>query len=153
MKAILTFDIIAHLKRKHPFTVFCLLAIGLTFVRPAFASHEQLTDDGIRQKVVGTWIVDRQSSNGLSIEGTVKILSDGSFVSKATLILGEKKQEDGYEGTWQVMSGYLIETITKTSSKIHRVGKITRDKIIHVDNSELSYLTESGDVVTRKRKK
>jgi len=121
-------------------------------IASAYASHQQLTDDEIRQSVIGSWMVDTRLTNGPSIEGEVVIISDGSFVSKATLIVGEKRQKDGYEGTWQVKNGFLIETITNSESKFHLVGKITRDIIIHVDKLEMSYQTESGMIITRRRK-
>jgi hypothetical protein len=138
-------------KRLHPLAVFSLLALGLLTGRPADEPPAPPGDDDIRQKVVGTWIVDINSSTGVSIKGTVRILSDGSFISKATASLRGEKLEIDYEGTWRVKGGYLIETITKSDSELARVGKVTSDKILRVDDHELSYEMVGGKMVTRKR--
>jgi len=139
------------MKKLHIFALLSLLAISIPSVLATTEPQKEASDAEIRQKVVGVWIVDIYSTNGGSIKGTVTIVSDSKFISKATVTAGDKKQEMNYEGIWQAKDGYLIETITKSSSKIIPVGKVTRDKIIHVDDKELVFQTESGKIVTRKR--
>ena len=128
------------------------VVISLTCIASVFDSQQQLTDDEIRQSVIGAWMVDNRLTNGLTIKGEVTILSNGIFVSKTTLIFGDKRQNDGYEGKWRVANGYLIETITNSDTKLHLVGKITRDKIVHVDDFKISYQTENGKIIIRRRK-
>ena len=140
------------MSRRLGYVLLLSVVINLMCIASVFASHQQLTDDEIRKSVVGTWMVDNRLTNGVAIKGDVTILSNGSFVSKTTLVFGDKKQKDGYEGTWQVENGYLIETITNSYTKLHLVGKITRDKIIHVDDFAISYQTENGKTIVRKRK-
>ena len=139
------------MKTLHIFVLLSLLAISIPSVLATTDPQKEASDAEIRQNVVGVWIVDIHSTNGGSIEGTVTIASDSKFVSKATVTVGDKKQEMEYEGTWQAKDGYLIEMITKSSSKVIPVGKVTRDKIIRVDDQELVFQTESGKMVTRKR--
>ena len=139
------------MKKLHIITLLSLLAVNIPSVLATTELRKEPSDAEIRQKVVGTWIVDTHSTNGVSIEGTVTIFSDSKFISKATASVGDKKQELEYEGTWQVKDRYLIETITKSGSKLITAGKVTRDKIIRVDDQELVFRTESGKIVTRKR--
>jgi len=139
------------MKKLHIITLLSLLAVNIPSVLATTEPQKEPSDAEIRQKVVGTWIVDIHSTNGVSIEGTVTIVPDSKFISKATATVGDKKQELDYEGIWQPKDGYLIETITKSDSKLITVGKVTHDKIIRVDDQELVFQTESGKMVTRKR--
>jgi len=139
------------MKKLHIITLLSLLAVNIPSVLAATETQKEPSDAEIRQKVVGTWIVDIHSTNGVSIEGTVTFVSDSEFISKATVTVSDKKQEMKYEGIWQAKDGYLIETITKSNSKTIPIGKVTRDKIIRVDDQELVFQTEHGKIETRKR--
>ena len=138
-------------KRLHLLAVFGILALGLLIGRPADEPQMPPSDDEIRQKVVGTWMVDINSVTGVSIKGTVRILSDGSFVSKAIATLRGEKLKIDYEGNWRVKGGYLIETITKSDSEHTQIGKVTSDKVVRVDDHEFSYENAGGKSVTTKR--
>jgi hypothetical protein len=139
------------MKKIHLIAILSLFATNITTALASTEPQKDPSDAEIRQKVVGTWFVDLHSSNGVSIAGTVTIVSDSKFISKATMTIGDKKQEVNYEGTWQAKDGFLIETITKSGAKFAPVGKVTRDKIINVDDQELVIQTESGKIETRKR--
>ena len=120
-------------------SIFSLLAFSLTETKSAGNPQTPPSDADIRQKVVGTWTVGMQSAGGISIKGTVTIASDGGFVSSMTIVGHDSKQEVSYEGTWQVKGGALIETVTKSDSKMTPVGVVTRDRIISVDEYQLVY--------------
>jgi hypothetical protein len=139
------------MKKLHLLITLSLLIISISSVQAANEPQTTPSDTEIRQRVVGTWIVDLHPANGASIKGTVTIVSDSKFITRAAVTIGDKKQEMNYEGIWQAKDGFLIETITKSSSKTARVGAVTRDKIIRVDDQELVYQTEQGKIVTRKR--
>jgi hypothetical protein len=128
-----------------------LIAMSATNIQSAVESQGPLSDTGIRQKIVGTWIVDSHSPSGSSMKGTVIILSDGSLVAKVTIIRKNSEEDFEYEGTWQVKDGFLIETVTRSHSRLAVKGHVTRDKIIRLDTHELAYQTETGRIVTRKR--
>lgn len=137
------------MKTVYLFTIFSLLTISAS---KANSSDEASPNDTeIGQKIIGVWIVDIRSTNSLSIEGTVAINSDESFISKATITRAGHSQSVRYEGTWQVKDGFLIETITKSDFKSITVGKITHDKIVGIDENEMVFQTESGKTETRKR--
>ena len=132
-------------------TLFSLLALGITTVPAAFESSTASGDARIRQKIVGTWIVDRQSPAGIIIKATVTLNLDGQFTTKGTVTRDGSRQTIECAGTWQVKEGMLIETITKSGSKNVPLGLVTRDKIIRVNDRELVFQAESGEVETRQR--
>lgn len=129
------------------FAVFSLLITGLASVLAAEPKNMP-SDFEIRQQVVGTWTVDMPP-----IKGTVTIASDGRFISQGTINLANNTLNIRYEGSWRIEDGILIEEITKSDSELLPVGHITRDKIIHINDNELVYLTESGKTITRERSK
>jgi hypothetical protein len=106
-------------------------------------------DAELRQKITGTWI---PSSNG-TIYAAVTVSSDGSFVSKFSVIRTNIPSELIYQGTWQVKDGVLITTITNVDGlEPHDpVGKIRNIKIIHMDEHEMTYLID-GQTITARRK-
>jgi hypothetical protein len=101
------------------------------------------SDERIRHQLPGTWINGPQDS-----KDSVNIDSDGNFVIKETFGTNEVASE----GTWQVKDGFLIATTTKSSSKDERVGIVTKDKIIRVNDQELVFSSQ-GTTITWKRKK
>jgi hypothetical protein len=141
------------MKSKYLVVILSLITIGLPFAWSASEPQHDLTDDDIRQKIVGTWLVETHLSNGNSVIGTETILLSNSMVSKATLTIGDTKEELEYNATWQVKDGYLIETVTKSNSERIPLGKITRDKVVTLDDKVFIFQTEGGRTVTRKRSK
>jgi hypothetical protein len=139
------------MKMKHLVIIFSLIAVGLPIAWSATEPQSHPTDDEIRQRIIGTWLVDTRLANGNSVIGTEAILSSGVITSKATLTLGDSKEELEFTGTWQVKDGYLIETVKKSNTDRIPIGKITRDKVITLDDTTYVFETESGKTVTRQR--
>lgn len=136
------------MKRLHILAVFLFWPISLPNILLAGELQKLPGDTEIRQKIVGTWVVDIPP-----IKGTVTIISGGRFVSQAAISLANNTQEIRYEGAWQIDGGILIEEIKKSDSKLVPVGLVSRDKIIRLNDQELVYLTEKGKTVTRERSK
>src|SRR5262245_21398785 len=102
------------------FTVLMLLLINLSVVKAIDKLQTPPSDTEIRQKIVGTWIVDTHSPNGSTIKGTIIFYKDGNIVGEATVVSGDNSKKVKYEGTWQVEGGMLIQTVTKSNDdKIH----------------------------------
>jgi hypothetical protein len=119
------------------------------------SAAEELTDEKLREKLVGEWIVDVQTPN-YKIRGTATLKSDGTVISQAvfTRLPSEQKFAMSYEGTWEVKDGYIIETVSKSShTQFIAVGLVTKDKIHSIDDQAFEYLTEQGKIVKRQRKK
>jgi hypothetical protein len=141
------------MKSRHLLIIFSLITFGLPFAWSSTEPQSHPTDDEIRQRIVGIWLVDTRLSNGNSVVGTEAILSSGVITSKATLTLGDSKEALEFTGTWQVKDGYLIETVKKSNTDRIPIGKITRDKVITLDDKTYVFETESGKTVTRQRSK
>ncbi|HXI73337.1 MAG TPA: hypothetical protein VNN22_23600 [Verrucomicrobiae bacterium] len=141
------------MKTKYLTILLSLISVGLPFAWSASEPQHHLTDDEIRQKIVGTWLVNNHLSNGNSLVVTEKILANNSVATKATFTVGEHKEELEDSATWQVKDGYLIETVTKSNSEQVPLGKITRDKVITLNDNMYICRTESGKTVTEKRSK
>lgn len=119
-------------------------------------SHDSkpLTDADIAKKIVGTWKVDGTSPSGVSANGSVSILGDGSLTCNTKFLRGERELYIEYTSAWRVENVFLIETIKTTSnSNLLAVGFVTRDKILRLDNQKLVFEMENGSKVTRNRGK
>jgi hypothetical protein len=141
------------MKLKHLVVIFSLITIGLPFAWSTTEPQSHLTDDVIRQRIVGTWMVNLRAPNGNSIVGSDTILVGGTSNSKATLTIGDRKEEIEVSGTWQVKDGYLIGTVKKSNSVLLPVGKTTRDKVLTLDDNVYVFQMENGKTMTRQRSK
>ena len=122
----------------------------LLLTRFGISSGAEITDDGIRDKLVGTWIIDRTLPNATS-KGEITLSSNGTLTSHGIITTSLRIQPLDFEAIWVVNDGFLIEKVTK-SNETRLVGLVTRDKVIWIDDTTFSYKTEQGDEVTRKRK-
>jgi len=114
----------------------------------------RLDDAEIRQRIVGTWLVDLKSHSGKSMDGSVSFLSNGTCSAEAVIIKDELKNELHYECAWEVKDGFLIETVMKTNNpRLISFGKITRDYVILLDAKQFVYQSENGKIQARQRKK
>lgn len=133
-----------------------LTLFAITVVSAAGAekvAEKPPSDDEIRKKLVGIWVVDNKISETRSITGTSTFAADGRSSAAVSFNIDGKKETIQTEGKWEVKEGVLVETITKSSSKIPPIGLVTRDRIIRVNDAELVYITEKDKTVTRKRGK
>jgi hypothetical protein len=135
-------------------TIFSLLLIGLTNIVSAQETQKPLTDAEMTQKLVGTWKANSKSPSGiLSANGTYTIFSDGRFETTGTIVnnAGTKVTSLTFKGEWQVQAGVYIETVRKTSnSALMPVGRVSRHKIIQVDEKQWIYI-HKGKTVTQER--
>lgn len=110
-----------------------------------------LSDRAIRAKVVGTWIVAFKHA-GTSMDGTVTFSSEGSLVGEAVFSRGSERCSVTYKAKWTIEDSSLVETVTEASDPT-MIGQRTRDRIVYLDDAQYIYRTESGEEVTRMRKK
>jgi len=141
------------MKTKYLAVIFGLVSIGLPLAWSAPEPQLLLTDDEIRQKIVGTWLVDNHLPNGNSLVVTETVLSTNSMTTKAAFIIGEHKEELEYSSTWQVKDGYLITTVTKSNSKDTTPGEVAREKVVTLNENIYVFHTESGKTITEHRSK
>ncbi len=130
-------------------------AVCFPNIQLAQESPIPMGDIEISQKLLYIWIVYAQwppTSVPNHFDGTEVYSPNGEFITKGVFTIVDDKQPLEYQGTWQIKDGFLIETVTKSSTKAIRVGLVTHDKIIRIDDKEMIYQTEKGKTVNRKRK-
>lgn len=141
------------MKIKLNITLWVLLLLFASVVHAAENQERpSLSDAEIRQRIVGTWMVNLKYSNGTFMEGSVSILRNRTCSANASILKGERKIEFCYECVWEVKDGYLTEIVKKTSyPKLVPLGKVTRDYVIRLDEKKFVYRTENGKIVARER--
>ena len=128
--------------------LFCSILISPS-VNGEFVQSVE-SNSSISKKLVGTWIVDRKTSER-EIKGVFTFLLDGTFCSQVTLTIGGESKYLMFQGKWTVNRGTLVEIVTRCND-VQWGGEVTHDKVLRINEREFSYITEAGDVVTRKRK-
>jgi hypothetical protein len=135
---------------------FIIAFLAMGFLAMAGDSLKPQSDADIRQKIVGTWIIDLETMNhtgpySYSAKGTVTYSSNGCYVAKAAVLDSGKAREEKYEGFWSVNDGILTDTITNANGMLgitNGIGfsgpnpKFEVAKVLHVDENEL--ILESG---------
>ena len=128
-----------------------LLLISFITVCSVQAKDVNSIDTDFRKKLVGVWLVEHKSPR-LTANGEVNLISDGTFNTWTNLISkGKIIKSIRYKGFWEVNNGILIETITEANDP-KAVGKVTKDKILRVDDKEFEWKSSSGSINIRKRK-
>jgi hypothetical protein len=79
--------------------------------------HQPPTASEIRQKIVGTWVLDSWSENGTPEHITVVFGADGSFESSRNFTdffppPPATSSNRAYRATWQATDGYFTVTIS-----------------------------------------
>ncbi len=94
-----------------------LMVVGCR--HPELALHQRPTASAIREKIVGTWRLERRSENGTLEPMTVVFEADGSFESSQnfTDFFPPPASNGAYRATWQATDGYF--TVTKSNSVPH----------------------------------
>jgi hypothetical protein len=91
-----------------------------------------------RKKLTGVWVSQVAIPSGGSMESTLTVASDGSYLcalSVHTLSNGVRKVE--LQGSFRVEEGYLIDTTTKNSQTNAPVPTTERARIIRIDDAEI----------------
>ena len=128
--------------------IITFLALEIAVIADKSAPSQ--SDAEIRQKIVGTWIIDVGTTNGAySAKGTVTYSTNGCYVAKARVLDGGKAHEERYEGLWHVEDGVLTDTVTNTVGIPFPQGNIFEHaKVLRVNENEL--VLESGKRIKHK---
>src|ERR1035438_5702051 len=100
------------------------------------ADRTKPSDEQIRRKILGTWIVDGDPSR------TVENKPDGSFVT-------HEGTELTAEGTLQVKDGFIVATMTNGSGP-NATLEVESNKVVSIDDYKMVFLSSQGgtNVVT-----
>lgn len=113
---------------------------------------KKLTDAEIRKLLVGKWAVEEGAGKGPKLKGMTHYKADGTFEGEATLEGGGKSLKITVSGTWKVMDGMIVDTVTKTSApELIKKGHVSKDRVLSIDDKVLRYKTETGKESARKR--
>jgi len=101
-------------------------------------SPQPQSDADIRQKIVGTWMIDYDS-----VKGTETYFTDGRYLSVATYYSGHTNWVENLTGTWGVTNGIL-------TAQVPTARRWKDYKVIRVDDQELVMkwnTKKSGDLI------
>ncbi|HVP09652.1 MAG TPA: hypothetical protein VMV94_00520 [Phycisphaerae bacterium] len=127
-------------------TLACLLPIGCS------------PGASLRDKIVGTW-----EYQGDKVFSVTTYHSDGTWVNDA-----EVKEPTGGEsfilglfagpnitcsGTWKILDGRLVSTVTASATSWLKVGTISTDEILDVGDTALQLRPQLGDTQMWHRQK
>ena len=127
------------------------LALFLVVILNSSCAKPELSDDKIREKLVGTWLPDKELARTLSGELTYK--KDFTFDGFILVKRPDLTLRWDFAGKWKVKANNLaLEYTTSSIPALAPVGKITSDHIVAVTDTELTFITEEGKRQVRVRK-
>lgn len=130
-----------------PLSLFLIILIQAV----AFAANQELSDEQIRTKIVGTWLPDEELARTLTGEVTYK--KDFTFAGLILMKLPDRTVPWEFAGKWKVESGKLTYEYTKSSiPDLLPVGRVSTDRIISISDKEFVSITEKGKRQVRIRK-
>lgn len=102
---------------------FMIMFMALGFLATPGNSQDPQSDAEIRQKMVGTWIVDAGTTNrtgpySCSAKGTETYSSNGCYISRCSILDQGKLHYEKMEGIWRVESGILTDTVTNKDTGV-----------------------------------
>src|SRR5262245_29262554 len=105
--------------------------------------EQELSDEQIRTKLVGTWLVDEELARTLS--GEVTYDKDFTFEGLIVMKLPNKTVPWKFAGKWKVEGGKLTYEYTRSSlPDLLPVGTVSTDRVISVGDKEFVSVTEKG---------
>jgi hypothetical protein len=125
---------------------FIITILNLGFIAMAGDSQQPQSDADIRQKIVGTWIIDLENC-----KGTETYLADGRYKANATWnYSGVTNEVENVEGTWGVTNGLLTAQVpTARQWKDCKVIRVDGDELVLTWNTKRK--GDRTDTTTQKR--
>ena len=132
---------------------FLALAVLLGGCSKGVELKRPSSDDEIRQKLPGTYLVKLDYASGGN-KGTTTFTPEGGLFTKLALTRSNETRNVTYEGYWQVQDGILLTTITNTDNTEVRavIGRTNRLKIVSLDGHELVFQTQVSGLTYLRRK-
>ena len=143
--------------------VFTITLLALSSLAAAGEVVQQQSDDDIREKIGGTWLIDVEQTNVSSAKGTETYFADGRYAVVVSICFGGTTNVDNVQGTWGVTNGLLTLTIPRSSNDVF--GKVLSGdwrllyyRVIRVDDRELTIKGDAKEIwqeytSTKKRSK
>lgn len=113
---------------------------------------KKLPDAEISKLLTGKWAVEYDDGNGPKVKGLNHYKKDGTLDATGTVTVGEKSLEIAISGTWKVLDGTIIATVTKTNvPELIKEGHISKDQVLLIDEKLLKFKGENGKERVHKR--
>jgi hypothetical protein len=115
--------------------------LALTALLTACRKHNKtkppLSELEFQQRLVGTWELLWESTNGSAFESSVTVTSNGNYICDAPSFSPTSYKLFHIEGSWVMSNDFIIDTALKHSNTNARLPMITCEKIIRFDTNEL----------------
>ena len=110
------------------------VALLLTACRP-----KDSADDKMQKELSGTWTFEARYKSGGSVEQSMTLARDGSYVLTLTMPgRTNGPRTISMEGTFRVEGGFLVDTVTKDSqTNAAPMPRTNRARIVRLDGREL----------------
>jgi hypothetical protein len=110
----------------------------------ALISCNQSSDTEAAKKLVGTWTMSSQLTNGVCLKSTTAVAQSGSYVSRQTIAYDNGPSTNyTIEGVYQVQDGFVIDTVKKHSNANFTVPCIFRGRILTLTGKEWAIQNET----------
>lgn len=105
----------------------------------------------VKEALIGKWHLDTEVG-GVRVKAVTEYKADGAFQSDATVVMDGESTEMAVKGTWKFDGNALITTVTESDTPgLLPVGEVSKDEILELSETVLSYRDEDGLVVRETR--
>lgn len=111
--------------------------------KPKAKPAKPLADNFIKRKIIGVWKPGPDDTDSADLE-SVTIRTNGTFTIKFNPDGDSGKGSPPNEGTWNVSKGFFIVTQKQEDGS----PDITRNKVLRLDDKELSFQEEDASEAT-----
>ena len=130
-------------------TIALALALPLACSEPTetAAQHEER-----RRVLLGTWMIDQETSDGVLLKSETTYTPDGRFVSTGVITVQGNPQPIDIKGTWKLNGNRLSRAVIESNlTAILPAGQPWRTRIEELSEDSM-VTTEGGQRVTHMRK-
>lgn len=104
-----------------------------------------------KEALIGKWHLDTEVG-GVRVKAVTEYKADGTFQSDATVVMDGESTEMAVKGTWKFDGNALVTTVTGSDTPdLLPVGEVSKDEILELSGTTLSYRDEDGLVVRETR--
>lgn len=105
----------------------------------------------VKEALIGKWHLDTEVG-GVRVKAVTEYKADGTFQSDATVVMDGETTKMAVKGTWKFDGTKLVTTVTDSDTPdLLPVGEVSKDEILELSETILSYRDEDGLVVRETR--
>lgn len=105
----------------------------------------------VKEALIGKWHLDTEVG-GVRVKAVTEYKADGTFESDATVVMDGETSKMAVKGTWKFDGTKLVTAVTESDTPdLLPVGEGSKDEILELSETILSYRDEDGLVVRETR--